>query len=90
VWDERDPLTGAARDALFISADDAAAAGLTEGSHVVVRSPQGEVAARAKIAPVRARNLQMFFPEANPLLASGHADAASGVPDYNVVVTLSR
>ena len=90
IWNDTDPLTGAARDALFISPDDAAAAGLTDGSRVVVRSPQGEVAARAKIAPVRPRNLQMFFPEANPLLASGRADSASGVPDYNVVVTLSR
>ena len=90
VWNERDPLTGASRDALFISADDAAAIGVTDGSAVTVRSPQGEVAARAKIAPLRPRNLQMFFPEANPLLAGGRADSASGVPDYNVVVTLSR
>jgi len=43
-----------------------------------------------KIAKLRPRNLQMFFPEANPVLARGRTDEASGVPDYNAVVTLSR
>ena len=89
VWKERDPLTGAARDALFISAEDAGAAGLNDGSPVRVTSAHGAVDARVKIAPLRPRNLQMFFPEANPLLGAGRADEASGVPDYNVTVRLA-
>jgi predicted molibdopterin-dependent oxidoreductase YjgC len=90
VWKERDPLTGAARDALFISAEDAGAAGLNDGSPVRVTSAHGAIDARVKIAPLRPRNLQMFFPEANPLLGAGRADEASGVPDYNVTVRLAR
>jgi molybdopterin-dependent oxidoreductase alpha subunit len=90
VWSEVDPLTGAGRDALFISAEDAALLGVTDGAAVTVTSANGQVEAHAKIARIRARNVQMFFPEANPLLAPGRSEESSGVPDYNVVVTLSR
>jgi predicted molibdopterin-dependent oxidoreductase YjgC len=90
VWSERDPLTGADRDALFMAAEDADALAMAEGQRVTVTSPQGQVVARVKIAKLRPRNLQMFFPEANALLARGRTEEVSGVPDYNVVVTLSR
>ncbi|MBI2170379.1 MAG: formate dehydrogenase, partial [Actinobacteria bacterium] len=86
VFKEKDPLTGAGRDALFMSADDAAALGLAEDATVVVRSETGEMAARVKLAPVRPGNVQAFWPEANVLLAGGRRDAASDVPDYNAVV----
>ena len=32
----------------------------------------------------------MFWPEANALIAAGRRDAASGVPDYNAVVEITR
>jgi len=90
VWQGRDPLTGAERDALFISAPDAQALGLSEGDPVVVRSEQGEVRARAHLARIRAGNVQMFWPEANALIAGGRRDRISGVPDYNATVELVR
>jgi molybdopterin-dependent oxidoreductase alpha subunit len=91
VWRDRDPLTGAARDALFLSADDARTLGVVHGQALVVRSPSGAtVTARAHVAPIRAGNVQMFWPEANALIAAGRRDAVSGVPDYNAVVEISR
>ena len=48
--------------------------------------PHGEMRARAHIAPIRAGNVQAFFPEANVLLAPNRRDPISGVPDYNAVV----
>ena len=81
VFADADPLTGAARDALFISAKDAAALGLAEGAPVAVRSATGEVRARARIAPVRPGNVQMFWPECNPLIEAGVRDPDSKVPD---------
>jgi molybdopterin-dependent oxidoreductase alpha subunit len=91
VWRERDPLTGASRDALFLAADDARGLGLAEGDPVVVRAEQGpSVRARAHIAPIRPGNVQMFWPEANALIAAGRRDAVSGVPDYNAVVEIVR
>ena len=85
VFRERDPLTGADRDALFISAEDAARIGVGEGDPLLVRSGCGEVRARAHLAAIRAGDVQMFFPECNPLIRAGERDA-SGVPDYNAVV----
>ncbi len=86
VFRSDDPLTGAARDALFMAAEDAERLGLRDGAAVRVRSKVGEVAARVHVAPVREGNVQMFFPECNPLISPGVRDPDSQVPDYNAVV----
>jgi molybdopterin-dependent oxidoreductase alpha subunit len=86
VWADTDPLTGARRDALFLSDVDARRLGVAEGDAVVVRSGHGEMRARVHLAPIRPGNVQAFFPEANVLLAPGRHDAESGVPDYNALV----
>ncbi len=86
VWKRRDPLTGAERDAVFMAREDAQRLGLADGAGVRVRSASGEVAARVKVAPIRPGNVQMFFPEANPLLESGRRDPVALVPDYNAIV----
>jgi predicted molibdopterin-dependent oxidoreductase YjgC len=88
VFKRRDPLTGAHRDALFISEADATALGIHEGDAVRVRSASGELAARVRVAPMRAGNVQMFFPEANPLIAPGRRDPVALVPDYNATVEI--
>ena len=85
VLAERDPLTGARRDAVFLAEPDASSRGLDEGDRVVVRSPYGELAGRVHVAPLRAGNVQVFFPEGNVLLALGHR-GESGVPDYTTDV----
>jgi molybdopterin-dependent oxidoreductase alpha subunit len=90
VFQERDPLTGAPRDALFMSADDARELGLRDADVVCVRSEVGEVRARVHLAPIRSRNVQMFFPEANPLIRAGQRDDVALVPDYNAVVEIVR
>jgi len=91
VWRDRDPLTGATRDALFLSPDDARALGVADGQPLVVRAESGAaLRARAHLAPIRAGNVQMFWPEANAIIAAGRRDPVSGVPDYNAVVEISR
>ncbi len=89
VFRAHDPLTGADRDALFISAEDAGRIGVCEGDALVVTSETGRVGARAHISRMRPGNVQMFFPECNPLIAAGRRDA-SGVPDYNAIVEVAR
>ncbi len=86
VFKDKDPMTGAMRDALFISAADAGALGVADGAPVRVRSEAGEVTATVHVAKMHPGNVQMFFPECNPLLASGRRDPISGVPDYNALV----
>jgi predicted molibdopterin-dependent oxidoreductase YjgC len=86
VFKERDPLTGGNRDALFMSAEDARTLRVSDGDAVRVRSATGEVCARVRLARIRPRNLQMFFPEANALIAPGRRDPVAHVPDYNAIV----
>ena len=88
VWKQKDPLTGADRDALFMAAADAASLGVSDGAAVTVRSETGSVSARVRISRLRAGNVQMFFPEANPLLRAGRRDPIALVPDYNAVVEI--
>jgi molybdopterin-dependent oxidoreductase alpha subunit len=88
VHEHKDPLTGAGRDALFMAESDIERLGLRDGDRVLVRSAHGELAARLHASPIRPGNVQVFFPEGNVLLAAGRRDAASGVPDYNAVVTV--
>ena len=88
VHDERDPLTGAGRDALFMAPADIERLGLHDGDPVVVRSAVGRMHARLHASEMRTGNVQVFFPEGNVLLRAGRRDPSSGVPDYNAVVTV--
>lgn len=90
VQAEHDPLTGARRDALLMAAEDAAARGLRTGDPVRVVSPYGEARAVAYIAPIRPGNVQMHWPEANPLLPHDRVDPHAFVPDYNAHVRVER
>ena len=90
VWSDRDPLTGAGRDALLIAASDAQRLGLDPGDAVTVRSAHGEVPAHVHLAPLHPGDVQMFFPEANPLLDPTRRDPEGMVPDYGALVTVER
>jgi molybdopterin-dependent oxidoreductase alpha subunit len=84
-----DPLTGAARDAVFMSAEDAKGLGLADGASVRLRSGHGSYDGRVFIAPMRPGNLEVHWPEGNVLLGDG-IDLDSMEPDYNAVVEVTR
>ncbi len=90
VQRDRDPLTGADRDHVFVAPSDAAKLGIADGDPIVVRNEHGEMRGRAKLTDVAAGTLQAHWPEANVLIPSGRVDEDGGVPDYNAAVTLSR
>ena len=84
-----DPLTGAHRDDVLISSEDAARLGLQNGTPVRLTSSQGSYAGRVMIAPLRAGNVEVHWPEGNALLGP-HVDPESHEPDFNAVATLER
>ncbi len=90
VQADRDPLTGAMRDHVFISPRDAARLGLSTDDPIVLRSSTGEYRGRAFVAEVTDGTLQGHWPEVNGLIRSGVVDEDGGVPDYNAVVTVER
>jgi predicted molibdopterin-dependent oxidoreductase YjgC len=83
-----DPLTGAGRDDILISADDLQALGLDDGAPVELRSGCGTFTGRLKAAPIRPGNLEVHWPEGNTLLSPDAIDPDSMEPDYNADVTL--
>jgi anaerobic selenocysteine-containing dehydrogenase len=86
VFKRGDPLTGAQRDDVLISRDDAGSLGLVDGDRVLLRSDHGEMEARVKTAQIRPGNVQVFWPEANVLIAPGVRDPEALIPDFNSVV----
>ena len=87
---EVDPLTGAARHDVLISAEDLGRLGLADGARVELRSASGTFRGRLRSAPMRAGNLEVHWPEGNALLSASAIDPESMEPDYNAVVTLSQ
>lgn len=82
-----DPLNGAERDALLMAHEDAEALGVRSGDRVSVRSDNGaSLEFRVRVDSIKPRNLQAYWPEANPLIRRRVCDVASGIPDYNAIV----
>jgi molybdopterin-dependent oxidoreductase alpha subunit len=90
VHAEKDAITGAVRDAVFMNSKDAAALGLREGDQVVLRNDIGTYTGRVKIAQIARKNLQVLWPEGNVLLNPKKRSPESGVPDYNAYVTVEK
>lgn len=85
IQGEIDPLTGAGRDAIFMSPSDATRLSLAEGDAVLLRNDCGEFQGHVKIERIKAGCLLGHWPEVNVLIPAGCLDA-SGVPDYNAIV----
>jgi anaerobic selenocysteine-containing dehydrogenase len=88
VQRDADPLTGASRDAVLISADDLERLGLANGSRARLRSPCGVFEGTLVAAPIKAGNLEVHWPEGNVLLSASAIDPDSMEPDYNALVTI--
>jgi molybdopterin-dependent oxidoreductase alpha subunit len=90
VQQDRDPLTGAERDHIFVSAADAQRLGLEANSPIEVRNQQGAYRGRAFIADVAPGTLQGHWPEVLCLIPHGRVDPQGGVPDYNADVRIVK
>ena len=87
IHGDKDPLTGAKRDAIFMSQEDANRLGLHDGEAIVLRNDRGEFRGRVKIDRIKPGCLQGHWPEVNVLVPAGCLDP-SGVPDYNAIVEI--
>jgi anaerobic selenocysteine-containing dehydrogenase len=85
-----DPLTGAARHDVLMSAGDAGELSLSDGSPVRLVSETGEFRGFVKLAPILSGNLEVHWPEGNALLSSSDVDPESGEPDYNALVRVEK
>jgi len=87
IHGKTDPLTGAKRDAIFMSREDAVRFGLRDGAAILLRNDQGEFHGHVKIDRIKPGCVQGHWPEVNVLVPAGCLDP-SGVPDYNAIVEI--
>lgn len=85
IWDEVDPLTGAAREEIIMARADAERLGLRSGDPILLRSEAGELRGKVRIGEIRPGNLAVHWPEGNCLIRIGRYDPLSGEPDYNAM-----
>jgi molybdopterin-dependent oxidoreductase alpha subunit len=84
---ERDFLMGSSsRHDVLMAPDDAASIGVREGEAIRLRSEVGEWVGVARLAPMKRRHLQAYWPETNVLIPR-RFDPVSGEPDYNTMVS---
>jgi molybdopterin-dependent oxidoreductase alpha subunit len=86
IYAETDPLTGADRDAVFMSGDDAGALHLKNGDRITLVNDLGRYDGRVFLADLAPGNLQIMWPEGNVIIRRGVVDKGGGVPDYNATV----
>jgi molybdopterin-dependent oxidoreductase alpha subunit len=85
-----DPLNGAARDAVLMNPEDAAALQLIHGDRISLANELGRYEGRVFLAPIARGNLQIHWPEGNVLVRRGITDSASGVPAYKATASVER
>jgi molybdopterin-dependent oxidoreductase alpha subunit len=90
VYEHRDGLTGAERDAVLMNKLDAARLDLADGDPVRLTSPIGSYQGTVRLAAVTPGNLQVHWPEGNVLIDRTRRSPQAGIPDYNAVVTVER
>ncbi|MEP6668874.1 MAG: FdhF/YdeP family oxidoreductase [Chthoniobacter sp.] len=88
IYAEIDPLTGAGRDAVFMSGEDAGPLHLKAGDRIALVSDLGRYEGRVFLADLAPRNLQIMWPEGNTIIRRGVVDKGGGVPDYNARVRI--
>jgi molybdopterin-dependent oxidoreductase alpha subunit len=84
----KDPVTGAIRDAIFISEEDAQNLNLHQGDKIQISNDIGTYQGRVFIANMKPGNLQIYWTEGNILLDKSKRSPISGIPDYNALVKL--
>jgi len=85
-----DPLTGARRDDVLMSRQDAERIGVADGDGVLLTNGVGQMRGRCLVAPIAPGNVQVHWPEGNVLIPRGVSDPECGIPDYNTEVAIER
>ncbi|MFN7139127.1 MAG: FdhF/YdeP family oxidoreductase, partial [Limisphaerales bacterium] len=90
IYDQVDPLTGAARDAIFMNEGDAKRLGLAPNDRVALVNDLGRYEGYVFLAPIAPGNLQVHWPEGNVLIKRGVYEKLGGVPDYNAQARVEK
>lgn len=85
LLDENDPITGAHRNDIIMSEEDAERLGVSSGDAITLQNALGSFPGRVRVDRIKPGCLQAHWPEVNVIIPAGRFDS-SGMPDYNTVV----
>ncbi|MFQ5459652.1 MAG: FdhF/YdeP family oxidoreductase [Anaerolineae bacterium] len=88
IHEATDAITGAGREAVLMSGQDARRLGLADGQPVVLTSETGTFRGRVLVAPMKPGNLEVHWPEGNVLIDHEALSREVDIPDYNATVTV--
>src|SRR6267143_2014301 len=88
IHGEVDFLFGARRSDVLMSAEDAKTLGVADQDEVLISNDLGSYRGQVHIAPIRPRNVQIYWPEGNVLIRRGIVDPRCEMPDYNALVRI--
>ncbi len=90
IYKEVDPLNGAGRYDVLMSAADGQKLSIAEGEGIVVYNGFGVFQGKAKFVEIAPGNIEVHFPEGNFLLPRGRYEKFAGIPDYNITVYVEK
>lgn len=90
IYGDKDPFTNADRHDILINEEDAMTANIAEGNPIVAYNKQGYFNGRAKFAPVKKGNIEVFWPEGNTLLKESVYESHAGIPEYHAAVIVEK
>ena len=72
-----------------MSSEDAKTLGVVDQDEVLLSNSLGSYRGRVHIAPIRPRNVQIYWPEGNVLIRRGIVDPRCEMPDYSALVSIA-
>lgn len=90
IYGEKDPFTDADRHDVLLHEADALSLNIREGDPIVAYNKHGYFNGRAKFAPVKKGNIEVFWPEGNSLLKESVYESYAGIPEYHAAVIVEK
>ncbi|MEI3607461.1 FdhF/YdeP family oxidoreductase [Pseudogracilibacillus sp. SE30717A] len=90
IYGEKDPFNNADRYDVLMNEEDGKKHDIEEGDAIVVYNKYGTFNGRAKFVPIREGNIEVHWPEGNPLIPKGVYEEYAGIPEYNAAVIVEK
>lgn len=90
IYGEKDPFNDADRYDVLMNKEDGKTHEIKEGDAIVVYNKYGSFNGRAKFVPIKSGNVEVHWPEGNPLIPKGVYEQFAGIPEYNTAVIVEK
>lgn len=90
IYGDKDPFNDADRYDVLMNSEDGAKHNIQESDAIVVYNKFGTFNGRAKFVPIKSGNIEVHWPEGNPLIPESVYEEHAGIPEYNTAVIVEK